>query len=72
MGFMDFMHTYCKLGKHFDWLPSSYISIYVLGSKNWDVVIQNFNKTQFWPNFMGFMGTYSKLGKYFNWCQQQC
>jgi len=54
MGFMDFMHTYCKLGKHFDWLPSSYISIYVLGSKNWDVVIQNFNKTQFWPNFMGF------------------
>ena len=47
-----------------DWLPSSYIPIYVLGSKNWGLVTKNHDKTHFCPIlcvlkwiFMGFMHT---------------
>ena len=65
MGFMDLMHTYCKLGKHLDWLPSSYILIYVPGPK---IVFQWLKiswKPNIWPNSMGFqVGFHGFYGYY--------
>ena len=54
MGFMSFLRIICGKNEHLDWLPSSYIAIYVLVSKNWGSATSNCDKTQLWHNVMGF------------------